>query len=89
MGEEKAFSASFGKECLDPPNLPPDITITNLILGTLVRTTPCKTIYPSSLLLEAKQIKTLIGLLLLVQFGPDQTRNSSLAYKVLEFEQYN
>lgn len=40
-GEEKAFLASSGAEKNEPPSLPPDITITNFILGTLTSATPC------------------------------------------------
>jgi hypothetical protein len=41
MEDEKALAASLGAPYLDPPNIAPDIIITNFIFGTLVRATPC------------------------------------------------
>lgn len=39
IGDANALEASLGHPILSPPNLAPDIMITNFIFGTLVRTT--------------------------------------------------
>lgn len=40
IGYENALAASLGFPNLNPPNLPPDIIITNFIFGTFLNTTP-------------------------------------------------
>lgn len=39
IGDENALAASLGNPSSRPPNLAPDIMITNFIFGTLVRAT--------------------------------------------------
>lgn len=40
IGEEYALAACLGTPNLIPPNIAPDISITNFIIGTLVRAVP-------------------------------------------------
>lgn len=40
IGYENALTANFGTPNEGPPNLAPDINITNFIFGTFVRATP-------------------------------------------------